>query len=122
VVSEPIHLVYVGHLPRMNKQHPTYWHRWNQKKSAMRQFGMLPPALRATRKAVVHITRVLGPRQRPMDQLENLGACLKGAADALVQCGYLVNDSPKWVEWSICQDGNRRSDGPRVEFCIQYVE
>ena len=119
---EPIRLVYTGKLPQMNKQHPSFWGRWNQKKTALRQFGVLPGSARATRKASVTIVRVLGPRQRPMDELENLGACLKGLADALVQGGYLVNDSPAWVSWNLSQDGSRRSRGPRVEITIRYIE
>lgn len=121
MASDAVHLVYVGPLPRMNRQAPSYWYRWTLKRNALRQFGILPPTRRATGKAHIRITRVLGPRQREMDAFENLPHALKGLVDALVTGGYLVNDGPKWMSYDPpVQDGTRRELGPRIEIDITY--
>lgn len=120
-VPEPVRLIYVGELPRMNSQHPSYWYRWNLKRKCLRQFGVLPQGFRATQKAHVTITRVLGKGQRLMDAFENLPVALKGLMDALVEGGYLVDDKPRWMSHDpVQQDETRRQEGPRVEVQITY--
>lgn len=113
------HLVYVGKLPRMNRQMPSYWLRYGLQRRCLKQFGMLPR--RETRKARVSIVRVLGPRERLMDEWENFRVAFKGGIDSLVTGGYLVDDSPRWVSFSEPrQDATRRHLGPRIEIDITY--
>lgn len=119
--EKAIRLVYTGNLPHVNRQTPSYWHRWNLKKRCLRQFGELPHGHRAHQKAHVTIVRVLGPRQREMDAFENLPVSMKGLVDALVQGGYLVDDRPKWMSFELSQDGSRRHEGPRIEISIEYL-
>lgn len=120
VTAETIRLIYVGKLPRMNRQQPSYWWRYQLRRRAQAQFGMLPRSHWATRAGVVTITRVLGPRERLMDEFDNLRYAMKGLVDALVTCGYLVDDSPQWASFTVGQDATRRADGPMVEISITY--
>ena len=112
-------LIYVGKLPRVNRQSPSYWLRYGLQQRCLKQFGILPK--RQTHRARVAVTRVLGPRERLMDEWENLRVAFKGGIDALVKGGYLVDDSPKWVSFNEPrQDTTRRHQGPRIEITITY--
>ena len=68
------------------------------------------------------ITRVLGPRQKLCDSANLLRGNAKQLLDALVACGWFVDDGPKWIRH--CdgrQDASRRKVGPAVEIEIIKV-
>jgi hypothetical protein len=111
-------LVYPADLPHIGAS-MHWWVRYRQKQRAMRWFGVLPAAARRFAVAEVTIRRVLGPRQRPMDD-DNLRTACKGLRDALKACGYLVEDSPTWARFRYEEDASRRALGPRVEVVIVY--
>ena len=112
------HLIYVGHLPRVNRQAPHWGVRWRLKRNCLKQWGIWPHP--ASQKAHVTVTRVLGPRERLMDEWENVRVAFKGGIDALVQGNYLVDDSPQWAIFECRQDASRRFEGPRIEVDIHY--
>ena len=107
----------------MNKRDSAKWVRWTRPK-ALKQFGVLPPGLQATRHAYVTVTRVMGPRERPLDSVENFRFACKGLTDALKRPpwggGYIVDDADRWATFSFMQDETRRDQGPRVEIDIRY--
>jgi hypothetical protein len=111
-------LVYPHELPHIGAT-MHWWVRYRQKQRAMRWFGVLPAACRRDAVAEVTILRVLGPRQRPMDD-DNLRTATKGLRDALKACGYIVDDGPRWARFTYAEDGRRRGVGPRVEVRIVY--
>lgn len=127
------HLVYVGALPRMNKQAAHWSLRWRLKQACLTQWGIWP--FPATQKAMVVITRVLGPGERLMDEADNLPHACKGAIDALKNRrprddarrgyngggNYIVDDAPQWASFWFHQDSGRRGEGPRIEIEVSYV-
>jgi len=120
-MSQPLVLVYDEWLPSANAMLRMSGWRLKQhvKRQAINTFGTNPFPLKT--RGVVHITRVLGPRQRFMDQ-DNLRLIMKPLVDALVTCGYLVNDNEVWADISYRQDETRREIGPRIELEITYPE
>ena len=67
------------------------------------------------RKVGIVVTRVLGKGERLWDSDSVLRGSAKELIDSLVEDGYLVDDSPKYVAWSFgCQCDNRRDQGPFV--------
>jgi hypothetical protein len=123
-------LVYQGKLPNMNKECPDWRKRWNLKQACLRQFGILP--FPATQFATVTITRVLGPREKVMDE-NNVRYAAKGLEDSLTNRrpkknglgytgggNYIIDDGPAHVEFRYVQDHARREEGPCVEVLIQY--
>jgi len=65
------------------------------------------------------ITRILGPRERLWDA-DSIGrGSAKELIDAMVECWWFYDDSPKWIHRvDYEQDANRRSEGPAVEVAI----
>ena len=132
VESVTHHLVYAGKLPRVNVQAAHWSLRWRLKQACLKQWGVWP--FPATQKAHVTITRVLGPRERLMDEVENLRWACKGLTDALKNRrpredarrgyngggNYIIDDSPRYSTFSFLQDETRRELGPRVEIDIRY--
>lgn len=114
-------LVYDGWMPQANALLRMNGWRLKQRlrKNAVAQFGALPGSVRTLRPAIVEVVRVLGPHQREMDS-GNLALVLKPLEDALVYCGYLVDDSPQWATFSRKEDATRRRDGPKIEISIWY--
>jgi Holliday junction resolvase RusA-like endonuclease len=66
---------------------------------------------KATGKRRVTITIILGPRQRGADP----DAYFKAVGDALVDCGALVDDSRKWVEWMPVRYDRGKNTGCMIE-------
>lgn len=61
----------------------------------------------------VVVTRILGPRQQMMDSTSLGRGNYKELEDALVACGWFVDDSPKWIRYTLFrQDSLRRDLGP----------
>ena len=119
--DELVHLIYDGPLYNLNRSNPKIGHlKAAMLKHARRQFGTLPPSHAARVPAQVMICRVLGPRQRFLDDDKNLGNATGQLVDALVQGGWLVDDSPKWATFRFRQDDSRRQLGPRIEIDIHY--
>ena len=116
----PLRLVYVGKLPDMHRARVgQQWRvQWWAKQKALKQFGSLPRQER--RRADVCITRVLGPRERLMDEDKNLQWACGGLVDAMVTGGYLAGDDPKHAGFSFRQDASRRTIGPLIEVVITY--
>ena len=112
-------LVYTGRLPRPQKGGEHWVYRYRLKRAALKTFGVLP--VPATQKALITLTRVLGPKQRPYD-VENFAYQQKGLVDALKAGRYLVDDSPKWVTISYIQDERNRAQGPCILIDIRYTE
>jgi hypothetical protein len=50
-----------------------------------------------TTKMNMRITRILGKRQHLWDQSSVLRGSAKQLEDALVSCGWFVDDSPEWI-------------------------
>lgn len=67
------------------------------------------------------VTRVLGPRERLWDA-DSIGrGSAKELIDALVACGWLHDDGPKWVKSVEYRQEVDRKSGPavRVEFEVK---
>lgn len=63
----------------------------------------------------IRITRILGPRERLWDADSVLRGSAKELIDAMVACGWFVDDGPKWIK--TCdgrQDKSQRENGPSV--------
>lgn len=119
-VRRPEKLIYGGRLPKINCHcvHPMA--RWRLMKAARRTFGNPPYLMHPATKAHVTITRVLGPRQKPMDD-DSIAQLTAGLRDALKPC-YVVDDSPGWATFTYVNDGTRREMGPCIEVVITYEE
>lgn len=67
------------------------------------------------------VTRVLGPKQRLWDSSSIGRGNWKEIEDALVACGWWVDDGPKYIAETVFrQDSTRRSEGPCVELVIAW--
>lgn len=72
--------------------------------------------------ARIHVTRVLGPRQRLYDADSLLRGNAKELIDAIVAVGFLPDDGPAHVlEVTASQDNTRRGDGPATEITIETI-
>lgn len=61
----------------------------------------------------VVVTRILGPRQQKMDSTSLGRGNYKELEDALVACGWFVDDGPEWINYTLFrQDATRRDIGP----------
>ena len=114
-------LIYVGKLPDFHQVRARGLWRLQVrfKQRCLRQFGTLP--FQEQRFAHVRVTRVLGARERLMDEDKNLQLACGGAIDALVSGGYLRDDSPADAIFEFHQDPARRAMGPRLEIHISYA-
>ena len=67
----------------------------------------------------VRVTRILGPKQRLWDSSSIGRGNWKEIEDAMVACGWFVDDGPKWiVETRFCQSWWReKHPGILVEIC-----
>ena len=68
------------------------------------------------------VTRILGKRQSLWDSPNILRGNSKQLIDALVACGWLTDDGPKYLRH--CdgrQDDTRRGEGPAVEVTFTEV-
>ncbi len=64
---------------------------------------------------VVHVTRVLGQRQRLWDSSSGLRGNYKQIEDALVACGWFTDDGPDYIhETRFFQDATQKSGGASV--------
>tara|TARA_Y100001973_G_C5104374_1_gene284341 strand:+ start:104 stop:796 length:693 start_codon:yes stop_codon:yes gene_type:complete len=64
---------------------------------------------------VVHVTRILGPKQRLWDSSSIGRGNWKEIEDALVELGWFHDDSPAWiVETRFFQDKTLRDHGPSI--------
>ena len=59
------------------------------------------------------LTRVLGPKERLYDT-DNLVGGAKQLIDAMVSCGWFVDDSPKFLVVNCFQDEDFRGVGPFI--------
>ena len=70
----------------------------------------------------IHITRVLGPRQKLWDADSLLRGNSKELIDAIVAVGFLVDDGPKYVrQVTADQDASDRENGPAIELTFTGV-
>lgn len=67
----------------------------------------------------VHVTRVLGKGQRLWDTSSIGRGNWKEIEDALVACGWFVDDSPKYISETRFFQRVDREHGPCVEFKIE---
>jgi hypothetical protein len=73
------------------------------------------------RQSVV-VARVLGKGEKYYDPDSLQRGNLKEIIDALVACGWFVDDSYKWIELVNCiQDGSDRSQGPAIRIYVTKV-
>ena len=71
----------------------------------------------------IHITRVLGPRQKLWDADSLLRGNSKELIDAIVAVGFLVDDGPKYVKTVTAdQDENDRENGPAIELTFSAAD
>lgn len=54
-------------------------------------------------KRIVTITRLMGKRQRELDE-DGLYSALKPCLDAMRDAGWIYNDSPRWVHYTALQE------------------
>ena len=79
----------------------------------LRQIGQVRIPL--AKQVDVVVTRVLGPRQQLMDSTSLGRGNWKEIEDALVACGWFVDDGPKQIRCTLfLQDDSRRDIGPAV--------
>lgn len=117
-VKPPVHLIYVGWLPKISCHQVHRFARSRLVHRARRAFGVLPPCLYPQTHAHVEMIRVLGPRQKPMDD-DSIALLTGGIRDAL-KPSYIVDDSPKWATFTYRNEDGRRDIGPRIEVRITY--
>ena len=68
----------------------------------------------------VTVTRILGPRQRLWDSSSIGRGNYKELEDALVACGWFVDDGPNYIDQTIFkQDDSQRHNGPAVKITIE---
>jgi hypothetical protein len=113
-------LIYCGWLPKINGHQVHRFARSRLTKKGRAAFGVLPPMLYPKGKAHVEIIRVLGPRQKEMDD-DSIALLTGGLRDAL-KPSYIVDDSPKWSTFTYRNDDTRRMMGPFIEVIITYGE
>jgi hypothetical protein len=64
----------------------------------------------------VLVIRILGPNQRLWDYSSVLRGNWKEIEDALVACGFLYDDGPKYVNLVVpLQDATEKSRGPCID-------
>ena len=67
----------------------------------------------------VHVTRILGAKQRLWDSSSIGRGNWKEIEDALVAVGWFHDDGPKWItETRFFQDAGQRQNGPAVRVRI----
>lgn len=71
----------------------------------------------------ITVTRILGPKQSLWDSSSIGRGNWKEIEDALVACGWFVDDGPKYItRTTFEQDATRRSVGPKIEVRITPTE
>ncbi len=71
----------------------------------------------------VVVTRILGKGERLWDSSSVLRGNYKEIEDALVACGWFVDDSMNYIASTIGkQDDTRRNEGPSIELTITPSE
>lgn len=71
----------------------------------------------------ITVTRILGPKQSLWDSSSIGRGNWKEIEDALVACGWFVDDGPKYItRTTFEQDATRRSIGPKIEVRITPTE
>jgi len=84
--------------------------RWEYEREIIFQVGISTPP---DYKQHVTYTRVLGKGQRLFDESNLLAGSLCELQDCLGSCGYLHDDSPKWLAYPTCEQvTTRRDEGP----------
>jgi hypothetical protein len=111
-------MIYNDWLPKISGHQLNRYARSRLSKRGRLVFGVLPPCLYHQQRARVEVIRVMGPRQKPLDQ-DSLAQWLAGLIDSL-QPSYLWNDSEKWANISYTNDGGRRQEGQFIEILIHY--
>ena len=67
----------------------------------------------------ITVTRILGPKQSLWDSSSIGRGNWKEIEDALVACGWFVDDGPKYIKRTTYeQDATRRHQGPCVEVAV----
>lgn len=67
----------------------------------------------------VHVTRILGPGERLWDSSSIGRGNWKEIEDALVACGWFVDDGPKWIrETRFFQEAGMRHVGPKIRLQV----
>ena len=92
----------------------------HQRKRFSRDIGFLFPR-RVPYEVPVSVTvvRILGKSDRLWDSSSGLRGNYKEIEDALVECRFFWDDSPKWItETRFQQDSSRRDKGPSIELII----
>jgi len=112
-------------LTNNNDGQSRHWSKANQHKQtfaktlAIMRMKATPPE----RKQRVTITRILGKGQSLWDADSVLRGNAKQLLDSLVDAGYFVDDSPKYItEVFGKQDATRREDGPAIRVEIEDAD
>ena len=67
-------------------------------------------------------TRILGKNQRLWDSSSVLRGSYKQLEDAMVACGWFVDDGPKYITETVGrQDDTQRSNGPAIRLQVYAV-
>ena len=99
-------------------------YHWGGSAKLRKKFERDLRALGLTRKpftfpVIVHVTRILGPRQALWDSSSVGRGNWKEIEDALVACGWFTDDGPKYIrDTRFHQDATRRPQGPAIEVII----
>jgi len=85
----------------------------NKIEAMLRKMGFVSTPFRFP--VIVHVTRIVGKSQRLWDSSSPGRGNWKEIEDAMVACGWFVDDGPKWIyETRFFQDANRKEEGPAV--------
>ena len=111
-------LVRVAEIPkRTESQNKTEWQHWSKVRKKRKMWARLArvyvglPDLEPKTKRRVKITRY---SSGTLDQGNFIGGC-KALIDSLVDLGWIVDDSPKWVTIEYCQEKKRNGDSTGIE-------
>lgn len=109
-------------LPSRNQIDVMHWsarHRLRQEfEDALSLAGVCFEANTRQGRWLLTITRLLGRRQRVFDDDNAVGGA-KQLIDALVRCGWFVDDGPDFLVVRVAQDAGDRAAGPAVRLQVE---
>jgi len=132
-VRERVSLVLPVKMPSGNSMKGRKWEQLNARKRYERQLIPLRDSARCEGPAILTITRILGPRERPYDTDRLYGAA-GPLIDALGSMGYIpsqprrkkgvivrmvADDRPEMLDLRVHQDERMRASGPRILVSIR---
>lgn len=109
-------------------ENQTLREHWSKRKKRRKVYGWLLRAAfgRSTpfdHPVKITATRVLGKGQRPFDGDNFMGGSWKQVQDAMVDVGWLHDDTVKWLPKVVpVQDASKREQGPMLIIDIERAQ